>query len=390
MDELSEGVTAIETEIADNGGLDQPAMESYMRQLKSIARRNTLPIGRRQVSLEAHASKVTRLRASKLALEDWKESLKKAWEAIKAAFARGKEIVVNFFKALFDRAERVKQKAVKLKAAATAAKGQTNSAAKVKLGSLFSNLAKHLQIDGEVPGGNEILNTYKDSMQVVNAVAETIGDKVPKKMEATIVGITVSVNKSEPVDPAKYLEVLELMAAHVSKSVKSDIEGFGCSISENLLGDKVIQVISSTDNATPEQIKAGTSRAGLSIVDAPKRTEAKEKEIAPVPVADIIGACDLVIATMDNLIKISKSEPSKVGTYYDSLMAKMKGMVGDEAAKAAAEVSRIAALATRHAGSVMTALRGYAVSVSDALVSYLAASLKTLKGGEAAAAPAAT
>ena len=387
VEELSEGVDAIETEIADNGGLDQPAMESYMRQLKSIARRNTLPIGRRQVSLESHASKVTRLRASKLALEDWKESLSKAWEAIKAAFARAKEIVVNFFKALFDRAERVKQKAVKLKAAATAAKGSADDKAKVKLGSLFSNLAKHMQVNGKMISGDEVLSQFKATSKLTDEMAATIIEKGAAIVNEIVDDFGNFVSKGEKPDVGNLVSPLQKLAVFAPKPVKGDApEGFVKKTSLGLMGDKVFTFILPKEGATAEQVRAGIGRISIGIEDLEGRQEAVEKETDPMSVATVIALADEVIRSMDNLAKMSKVQPSTVGKVFDSVLAKIKSFKDEKAAENASLASAIAAMSTRLIGPAISAVRTYTVNVSDAALSYAAASLKTLKGGEAAAA----
>ena len=84
--ESGEGLTETEAEFAEM------AVEAYCRMVGISAREQRI-----FPSMESFGGKSSRLRASKLALEGIGDTLKRIWEAIKAAIARAIEMVKSFF-----------------------------------------------------------------------------------------------------------------------------------------------------------------------------------------------------------------------------------------------------------------------------------------------------
>ena len=93
----------------ETGGLDPVAAEVAEVAVESIC--NRLGVARRKYALESFGSKDKRVAATRYAVEEIKDVLKRIWDAIVAAFGKVKEFLKNFFKALFDSNEKLAQRA---------------------------------------------------------------------------------------------------------------------------------------------------------------------------------------------------------------------------------------------------------------------------------------
>ena len=105
----------------ETGGLDPVAAEVAEVAVESIC--NRLGVTRRKYALESFSSKDKRVAATRYAVEEIKDVLKRIWDAIVAAFGKVKEFLKNFFKALIDSNEKLAQRADALVNKATNAKG---------------------------------------------------------------------------------------------------------------------------------------------------------------------------------------------------------------------------------------------------------------------------
>ena len=105
----------------ETGGLDPVAAEVAEVAVESIC--NRLGVTRRKYALESFSSKDKRVAATRYAVEEIKDVLKRIWDAIVAAFGKVKEFLKNFFKALIDSNEKLAQRADALVNKATNANG---------------------------------------------------------------------------------------------------------------------------------------------------------------------------------------------------------------------------------------------------------------------------
>ena len=106
----------------ETGGLDPVAAQVAEVAVESICTR--LGVQRRKpYAMESFGDKSRRVGATRYAVEEIKDVLKRVWDAIIAAFGKVKEFLKNFFKALFDSNEKLAQRADALVNKATNAKG---------------------------------------------------------------------------------------------------------------------------------------------------------------------------------------------------------------------------------------------------------------------------
>ena len=105
----------------ETGGLDPVAAQVAEVAVESIC--NRLGVTRRKYAMESFGSKDKRVAATRYAVEEIKDVLKRIWDAIVAAFGKVKEFLKNFFKALIDSNEKLAQRADALANKATNVKG---------------------------------------------------------------------------------------------------------------------------------------------------------------------------------------------------------------------------------------------------------------------------
>ena len=106
----------------ETGGLDPVAAQVAEVAVESICARLGVQ-RRRSYAMESFGDKSRRVGATRYAVEEIKDVLRRVWDAIIAAFGKVKEFLKNFFKALFDSNEKLAQRADALVNKATNAKG---------------------------------------------------------------------------------------------------------------------------------------------------------------------------------------------------------------------------------------------------------------------------
>lgn len=106
----------------ETGGLDPVAAQVAEVAVESICARLGVQ-RRRPYAMESFGDKSRRVGATRYAVEEIKDVLKRIWDAIVAAFGKVKDFLKNFFKALFDSNEKLAQRADALANKATNAKG---------------------------------------------------------------------------------------------------------------------------------------------------------------------------------------------------------------------------------------------------------------------------
>ena len=106
----------------ETGGMDPVAAQVAEVAVESICARLGVQ-RRRPYAMESFGDKSRRVSATRYAVEEIKDVLKRIWDAVKAAFGKVKEFLKNFFKALFDSNEKLAQRADALLKKATAVKG---------------------------------------------------------------------------------------------------------------------------------------------------------------------------------------------------------------------------------------------------------------------------
>lgn len=125
---LADIADTLEASEAD-GGADPVAAEIAEVAVEAIY--NRLGIKSRRVGIEGFADKATRVRSTRIAVEELNKTIKKIWEAIVNAFNKVVEYVKSFVAALFDGTERLLQRADSLEKRLNGVKGTPKADAKI-------------------------------------------------------------------------------------------------------------------------------------------------------------------------------------------------------------------------------------------------------------------
>lgn len=115
---------ALESCVAD-GGLDAKSAVFFNQAYRQITDRIGLKPG--TVSVESFGGGTTRLNATNISLESIKETLTKIWIAIKNAVMRAAKAIADFFAKIFGGVKTIREKATKLKDAASKATAGSES-----------------------------------------------------------------------------------------------------------------------------------------------------------------------------------------------------------------------------------------------------------------------
>lgn len=183
----------------ETGGLDPVAAELTEVAIESIY--NRLGIVRKEKpALEAFADKKTRVGATRIAVEGIKESVKKIWDAIVAAFTRVAEWIKNFVKAIFDANDRLLQRIDALEKRARDTKGSVKESkvkavgvAKALAGPNGFSKAEAIRFIGET-------KTFADVSALVGDEMDTISKMDIRKLvtdKAAFDGFTLQASKAE-------------------------------------------------------------------------------------------------------------------------------------------------------------------------------------------------
>jgi phiKZ-like phage internal head proteins len=130
----------------ESGGLDQSGAGVLDISLKHMYRRLGVKTVRVMPALESFGSIARRSDATKIAMEEVGEQVRKAWDTIMAAIRKAIEWVKGFIKKLFDNVEAMTSRAKSLKEAAGKIEGEPRER-EIK----NSGLASALHIGGRVP-----------------------------------------------------------------------------------------------------------------------------------------------------------------------------------------------------------------------------------------------
>ena len=134
-------------------------------------------------ALESFSGKTGRKRATQLAIEDIKETVKKIWAAVVNAFQKIIDFVKNFFGKLFDGNRKLLARINALEKKATASKGETTGS--VKASGITKPVGK-----GDKAGVLDILGSTEAELKALSGWTNGIIDKL-----ATTAG-SVSINQS--------------------------------------------------------------------------------------------------------------------------------------------------------------------------------------------------
>ena len=283
----------LEEAIDENGGIDPIAAEAIKICLEHMQCRMTGGTVMKTFALEGFKSKTTRIQATNMAMESFKETAKKVWDGIIATIQRAMKAVKDFFARFFDAAKKQAYRADQL-AKAAEAKKESKVEGKVKAQSI-------LRLDNKFIEGAELQDALKDNHKIVeNQAFYGIGvsDKFVSVAEKAL---------KKAVEGGDDAEFKELEAALTELCGGLDDKGDGKYESSTLIGDVIIKA-----ELVLEKAKLTVAMGDSA---AKKNMEATEIDAAePAKVAEIAKT---VKTQMEDLVKaqdeIKKIEKAHVG-----------------------------------------------------------------------------
>lgn len=350
-----------------SAAITEVAVESLYRRL-GITRRKPMP-----VAMEAFGSTSNRKKATKLALEEWKETISNAWEAVKKFFLNIWEYIVKFWKFCTEQATRIESKAKEMQSTESKLGSLADDKKTIPAGKWATDLMAG--DSGNVDPGGALTLVSQETAKALKA-SEHI---------ASISSILDEIAKRDIDKATKDADLLISESANGFKKLSSSDKGVpsaGANIEFH--GTEILP------NGSRIIIERSLSEAKVSMVEAAERK--MPKTVPTLDAGKIKSVLAAVISNMSELRNSKKQieEMNKVISAFkskDSLLKKNFGEYKDQYTKFGEAVKRL-----RAAGKVATTpvnmLNRVSINTCNAALNYCAASMKQF-GAAAAPAPAA-
>lgn len=370
--ETVEAIAEKSEEADAEGGLSAVAVEA----LNIAVRRIMAPHGikGRALAIENFASKAKRPAATKVAVEDWKQQAKELWDKVMAAIRGAIEKVKLFFKALFDRSEKLRQQGEKLKQIASGKGAVKADAGPIDLGSSGQYLCE----GGKFAGGAALVSAFEKHAKTVEDTIEKQVREVIMKAADSAKALFGAVQDTTMFDE-RLTKFVFPKGSDSSKKVEGLPEGLGVTELASLLGDRQVYAVTPTAGVTAAQLKDSMGAIRV-FVDTAEGYKAPEKTEGAAASAEDVAKLGAAIAEHYAKYKdISKKLDVMAEAVKKALEVKPKAEA--EGSKANITVAIKAAKALGNlATSTQREIYGYDVSVGSAVYSY---AVKSLKGAEA-------
>lgn len=378
IEQLEKIEDVVEDTVESGEGLPPAAAEVADIAVEAIRERLGISGRRLAPSLEAFGATSSRLVASRVALEGVKETMQKAWEAVRKAIASLIERIVGFFKKHLGANEMLEKALAKLEAAADglgekkpdvsdfeseqfyvgfAAKTAVNAA------SVKGVLDRQAKLSEEVIAANA--KAAEGSEKVAAALAAAAGQEGGEKIATIAKGVGE--------------QIASVLQASITASGEKAAGGVKSKHVGVLFGGKSIVLTTGTET------EAG---AGNAFMKAEVRVvEKHEGSNSAVPV---LSSADqkLVLGAVKTLLTANKALMEKVDALKKfqggvdkaiaTAMKKAENPEGEEAKALAAAKKSISGFAT-FIGQLNIALPGLNLAASKAALSYVGASQKHFK-----------
>jgi phiKZ-like phage internal head proteins len=359
-------------ESVETGGIDPIAAEAIKIAVEHMSARVGLKDSHSGIAIEGFKSKTTRVQATRIAIESIGEQIKKIWQHIVNAFNTAIEWVKKFFMKLFDGATKLKNRAVKLKAAAKEKAGK-----KIPAGETISNdgLAESLRLDGKLPDPGAVASDIAQCTEVIfgkDAVA-----KKAAEISANAETVLSTVEESERFKTA--LGVFSRILPDLGKSYKIDglAEGLKATCSDNMAGDKVLVVVTLADSVDTDGIMKHIGGVKVMMANAEGRKPLIKTDMVPMTpeqagktAEGVEKIADALLSAKGSLDKMSEAQ-KKLQAYAKKLANNTKG----DAAKNTNTAAKVAKVAMSISSSGMAASHQFVMGLGNSALNYAAASL---------------
>lgn len=372
MDDAEQVVQEVEEErqvlaqAQQQGGAEQPAMEALQRAMKRFEKRTGVSSSISSMGMESFASKSTRARSTKIAMEGAVEFIKKILKMLTDALASMAEKVKAFIKKMMVGAGRLSKRAQQAAANAKSYFGKkAPSDAVIELPSVL----EFTQKDGKVIEGAEFVKEYEK--QTANSEFE----KYIADMMAWL--------KSDEVKTAFAKAYAELDATVVSmrtlKIAGKSQDGMATYTSPLMLGNYTGSLIVPDKSVTVEQLKVGYSSIKGGISSSENAKETSGKGVKPLTPEE---AEKLAIAAAENMKRFKELEKTQkeMESFIKDIVSTSKDL--EKQKDADVDSIRVASGTIRaivsSALSMLTTTQSYNIRLTKAAVDYSASSINAI------------
>ena len=356
----------LEEAIDETGGIDPIAAEAIKICLEHMQCRMTGGTVMKTFALEGFKSKTTRIQATNMAMESFKETAKKVWDGIIATIQRAMKAVKDFFARFFDAAKKQAYRADQLAKAAEAKKN-----AKVE-GKVKAQVI--LRLDNKFIEGAALKSALESNHKIVQDQALYgigVSDKFVSVAEKALKKAV------EGGDDAEFKE-LEDALTELCGGLKE--KGEGKYESDALIGDVVIKA----------ELVLEKAKLTVAMSDSAAKKDMEPAEIDAVEPAKVAEIAKTVKAQMEDLAKaqdeIKKIEKAHVGLLSAIKKSFQAGMNASKAGgngKVGINNTGLAITAVNSfisfSSTFVSRAKQYEASVASAALAYGAASLKLAK-----------
>lgn len=373
LEQIYEGLEQVHASMEaslQEGGLDPIAADLARLAVAGQTERLGLEVDDVMPSLESFGGDSGKQSATTVSMEAVTDTLKKIWNAIKAAVEKAIKAVTDFFSRVFNGVNKMRQRLNALEKDVKGAESmELKKDAKVKVSSPNS-----VQLEGKVDAAS--LLKGMDNLTTVNG--EMFGeylDKVPSYYET--VGNVVSKNK-EADDDSKAEEA----EGEIKKAAEDVVKSVTKSYRVTLPGDKTL-----VDTSTTKGDSSKTSVQMESVKGA--KAFAGSNEIAPLSasqMADLVSKCQDVMENIqkgkDAVTTVSKAREDAMKQMKEVADASDSNKLGKIWAKAKGQA--LLRFAQRDLMKPITQITSYDFSVCRTMVGVVESSLKQYeeKGSE--------
>lgn len=370
MDDAEQVVQEVEEErqvlqqAQQQGGAEQPAMEALQRAIKRFEKRTGVSSSISSMGMESFASKSTRTRSTKIAMEGAVEFIKKILKMLTDALASMAEKVKAFIKKMMVGADRLAKRAQQAAASAKSYFGKkAPSTAVIELPSVL----EFTQKDGKVIEGAEFVKEYE------NQTSDVEMDKnIERVMDWLKSGkVKDGLAKGD-------LDAIISSFSGVGVTGKSN-EGFVTFNSPIMLGNYSSSITMPDKNVGPEQLKVGYSKIKGGTTASENAKETSSKGVKPLTPEEAEKLATRAAENMKRFKELEQTQKEMESFIKDIVSAsktleKQKDADVDSIRVASGTIRAIVSSAL----SMLTTTQSYNIRLTKAAVDYSASSIKAI------------
>lgn len=358
LEDVHEGLEAlvqsIESTLSEGGltpqsaGMMKIAYESYANRL---GEESTIP------SMESFGGQTSRLDQTTVSLESVRETLARVWEAIKSIVLKIRDWIIAFFKQLISGAEKLRQRATKVKAASAKTSGEAKEA-EIDLGSNAAKIAIGPKVDVSTGAISKLVEIAESVL--------TFDESASKTLVADFEKLRQAANSGERVQSAGELQPPKVFSKTLPDGVSTEL----------LPGNVTFSIVI---NPGSDKLPAGVNKylaGGWSVMRETGKdavSNSKVKTLDPATIGHIADECLKLADVCDKGNKLINENGKATASGLKKLVIS-KEVAADKVAGVKADMKAFQRRASAQ-DQASTKVLAYAVTAARA---YLAAAEKSL------------